>query len=179
MGQFENYYTYVSGQANDFVEEYFESAKEWVKDDSDLQAFIEYDGKLHNWVDNDFIYVGLRDSADIIEQSQNVETDSGLWEGQEPVKAIETQAFFTYRNDLYNDIKDAFESKFDEYADEFEQETIQPLKDKLENLQEELKNVDDDEEEEERITDEIADLEESIDEKEDELENYRSAYTSM
>src|SRR5690606_5710707 len=110
MGQFSNYSEYVESEAKTFVDEYEEDLMSRIKDgDTDIHEFV-HDYRLHEWVDNDFIYVDLIDSAEILEQSDNVETDSGLWEGQEPREAIKTQAFFTYRNDLGYVIMDKIES---------------------------------------------------------------------
>jgi len=52
----------------------------------------------------------------ITEESDETETDSGLWEGLEPIKAISTQAFFTARGDLYF----ALEPKIKEMIDKGE-----------------------------------------------------------
>ena len=100
MGKFSNYHQYVREQARNFRNEYINELLDEIHEGStDAYEFIQ-DSKLHEWCDNDFIYVGLLDSAEILDQSDYVETDFGLWDGQEPRDAIETQAFYTYRRDL-------------------------------------------------------------------------------
>jgi hypothetical protein len=123
--QFANYSQYVEEQATMFFNEYQHEAIQSIENgDSDIRGFID-DQRLHEWCDSDFIYVDLMDSAYIIDQSYNVEHDSGLWEGQEPQEAIKTQAFFTYRTDMYEAVSEKFktilESKLEEFENELEQ----------------------------------------------------------
>lgn len=132
MGQFANYKEYIDNEARSFVDEYEDDLLDEIRNGyTDVYEFVN-DYRVHEWVDNDFIYVDLIDSAEILEQSDNVETDFGLWEGQEPVEAIKTQAFFTYRNDLSDKVISIFKSILQDKLDEFEKH--------LENLREELKN---------------------------------------
>lgn len=135
MGQFANYREYIDNEARSFVDEYEDELLDEIKDgNTDVYEFVN-DYRVHEWVDNDFIYVDLTDSAEILEQSDNVEIDSGLWEGQEPVEAIKTQAFFTYRNDLSDKVMSIFESVLQDKLDELEE--------RLEELREELKSEQD------------------------------------
>jgi hypothetical protein len=77
MGQFSNYYDYVSNEAENFVDEYIDSLIENVEQgNTNVDEFID-DYRLHEWCDSDFIYVDLVDSTEVLEQSNNVETDSG------------------------------------------------------------------------------------------------------
>lgn len=149
--QFANYHSYISEQGVQFTNEYkHEALQQVLNGDTDLRGFID-DSRLHEWCDNDFIYVDLLDSAHIIDQSSNVETDSGLWEGQEPTEAIKTQAFFTYRNDLYNEVSEQFKTMLEEKKEEIEAEL------------EELENNDSDEiETDEEYDSKVSDLQEQI-----------------
>jgi hypothetical protein len=143
MSKFENYYGYVQTEAKSFVDEYIDEAVEYIRDgNTDMHDFLN-DEKIHTWVDNDFIYVDLLDSAHILDQSDNVETDWGLWEGQEPRKAIETQAFFTYRTDLYIEVKDLMEAELEGHKADIETELV--------SLQESLEEDEDNEELQEQI----------------------------
>lgn len=149
--QFENYYEYISEQATQFVDNYKHEVMQVIENgDSDIRGFID-DYRLHEWCDNDFIYVDLLDSAHILKQSSNVETDRGLWEGQDPEDSIKTQAFFTYRNDLYHEVSEQFkellESKLEELQDELEQlqdndsdeiETDEEYEEKVSELEEQI-----------------------------------------
>lgn len=155
MGQFSNYSEYVESEAKAFVDEYEEDLMSRIKDgDTDIHEFV-YDYRLHEWVDNDFIYVDLIDSAEILEQSDNVETDWGLWEGKDPQEAVKTQAFFTYRNDLGYAVMDKIESLLQLRLDDITS-TIEELEEKLETEENE---------------DTIAEIEEELDEKR-EFESY-------
>jgi len=149
VGQFANYKEYVDNEARSFVDEYEDELLDEIKNgNTDVYEFVN-DYRVHEWVDNDFIYVDLTDSAEILEQSDNVETDFGLWEGEEPVEAIKTQAFFTYRNDLSNKVISIFESVLQDKLNEFEE--------RLEKLREELKS-----EKDENILKEINKIEEFV-----------------
>lgn len=149
MGQFANYKEYVDNEARSFVDEYEDELLDEIKNgNTDVYEFVN-DYRVHEWVDNDFIYVDLTDSAEILEQSDNVETDFGLWEGQEPIEAIKTQAFFTYKNDLSDKVISIFESVLQDKLNEFEE--------RLEKLREELKS-----EKDENILKEINKIEEFV-----------------
>lgn len=149
MGQFANYKEYVDNEARSFVDEYEDELLDEIKNgNTDIYEFVN-DYRVHEWVDNDFIYVDLTDSAEILEQSDNVETDFGLWEGQEPIEAIKTQAFFTYKNDLSDKVISIFESVL--------QDKLNELEERLEKLREELKN-----EKDENILKEINKIEEFV-----------------
>jgi hypothetical protein len=138
--KFENYYGYVEEEARRFVDEYLEESLESIEEgNTDMHMFID-DYRLHEWCDNDFIYVGLSDSAEILEQSNDVEEDSGLWEGLEPREAIKTQAFFTYRSDMYFEVKELFESELED--------KIESLQNEYSSLEEDLEEAGDDEREE-------------------------------
>ena len=153
MGQFANYKEYIENEAKSFVNEYENELLDEVKNgNTDVYEFIN-DYRVYEWIDNDFIYVDLIDSAEILEQSDNVETDSGLWEGKEPAEAIKTQAFFTYRNDLSSKVMSMFESVLQDKLDELEE--------RLEELREELKN-EQDENNLEEIDNEINEIEEFV-----------------
>lgn len=153
MGEskFKYYGNYVQEGARSFVDEHLDEAlNEIAEGNTNMSEFID-DSRLHEWIDNDFIYHDLMDSALILEQSDNVETDSGLWEGQEPRDAIKTQAFFTFRTDMYLEIKDIFKDELDEKQAEFEknieklEEEIEELKEAMEEKQNEIieKDVED------------------------------------
>lgn len=149
MGQFANYKEYVDNEARSFVDEYEDELLDEIKNgNTDVYEFVN-DYRVHEWVDNNFIYVDLTDSVEILEQSDNVETDFGLWEGQEPIEAIKTQAFFTYKNDLSDKVISIFESVL--------QDKLNELEERLEKIREELKN-----EKDENILKEINKIEEFV-----------------
>ena len=122
----ENYKKLVEEIATDFVEEYKQELTEIIKENKDKTSDYIFDeaiyqkwdlnDKIHEWIDTAW-YGILRDDAFngfntefltcafIIEQSENTETDTGLWESQEPQEAIMTQAFFSLRNDVYFEVE--------------------------------------------------------------------------
>lgn len=160
MSKFDNYYGYVEVEAVNFVDNYFEEVLDEIKDgDTDMQSFID-DSRLHEWCDNDFIYVDLLDSAHILDQSDSVETDSGLWEGQQPMDAIQTQAFFTYRNDMYHEIKRVFNEKLNEKVEELQNQWSE-----LEEVQDFAYEPEDDEYQgdEEELQEKLDEIDEFID----------------
>jgi len=122
-----NYYELIKEEAKDFVEENEEELKEIIKENKDKEVDEIFDeaiyqkwdlhDKIHEWLDNAW-YGFLRNDyfkqynselttcSAIIDESNEVESDGGLWEGQEPQEAIKTQAFFTARNDLYFEVEE-------------------------------------------------------------------------
>ena len=52
--------------------------------------------------------LSLGDAAYILEHSQNEETDSGLWEGQDMRTALQTCAAFTYGNDVWEEVMEQY-----------------------------------------------------------------------
>jgi hypothetical protein len=160
MSEFQNYYGYIQEQAELFVSEHLQEAISEIKDgNTDMQEFIT-DYRSHEWVDNDFIYVDLVDSAHILDQSNNVETDSGLWEGQDPQEAVKTQAFFTYRIDLEEEVRNQFSEKLGEKFEEVEEQ--------LEELE---LDADPDEDDDEEFEQELEDLRELLSNLEEAMES--------
>src|SRR5206468_5301847 len=100
MGQFKKYYSYVAKEAAGLFSDYRDELIEEVEQ-GNTELYTFFDDHVHYWVDSDMGGCDLTDHAEILEQSDNVESDWGLWDGmKDPRKAIESQAFFTYRNDL-------------------------------------------------------------------------------
>jgi len=132
----------VRTEAVDFIDEMLDEFIEAMQNESDY--FFEGDVE-----DRFFENVGdrsytLTDAAFVIENSDNVETDSGLWEGQEPAEALETQAAFTFSNDvrseveeIYESVKSEYDEKYSEICDEleakhFDEEDYEPSEDAME-----------------------------------------------
>lgn len=79
-----------------FAEQIAEQIAESGKASDDINNDYPHGDSYHheNNVDH---YYDLQEAAELLDQlSDYEETDSGLWEGQEPRKAIATQAAFTY-----------------------------------------------------------------------------------
>lgn len=70
-------------------------------------------------VDKDY---SLQEAADLLDDlSEHEETDSGLWEGLEPRRAIAAQAAYTYGNAVYSEWRDLIEKINDEASDIIEE----------------------------------------------------------
>jgi len=111
----------IEEMAEDFIEEHKEELTEIIRENKDrtedyiyeviyqewdlLDKIHEYlDGGWYGFLRSDFLNdckTELSSCAKLLELVRNPEDDYGLWEGQEPQKAIETQAFFSVRADLY------------------------------------------------------------------------------
>jgi hypothetical protein len=135
----------------DYEKDVEEDAKDFIEnhDDVIIEAIAEYlespgrseinlysmnlDDSFHEEVvDRSY---SLEDAAFIISASDDPESDSGLWEGQEPADALSTQAAYTYGNDvrsrceaileeiiefaedLYHEDDDELREKFSRYAE--------------------------------------------------------------
>jgi len=130
-----NYYDLIEEEAKDFVENFREDLEKLVKDNKGkkkeyiLEEVIENEwdlsDKIYEWLDG--IWYGflrnayfedcpseLMSCAKIIDESHEVETDRGLWDNEEPQKAIISQAFFTVENDLYFQVKNELENYLEE-----------------------------------------------------------------
>jgi hypothetical protein len=87
-----------------------------------------------NHVDN---WYSLIDAATLIDQlSEFEETDSGLWEGQQPKEAISTCAAFTYGNAVYSEWRELIEKINEEAGNiiaDFEERAAE-LQDQIDDL---------------------------------------------
>lgn len=117
-----------------------EEASTYIQDYSD-----EYHFSSH--VDRPY---SLLEAAELLDQlDEYEETDSGLWEGQEPRRAIETQAAFTYGNavagefsELMENIKNDVENQIDWDAEaEREYETEAEEKAARKNLAQQISDI--------------------------------------
>lgn len=183
MSKFNNYNSYVYEQAEEFVDEYADQMVASVIDNGD-SITDEIDTYTSEWVDNEFIYTDIIDHATIIRNSSSPEDDSGLWEGQDPERAIETMAYFTYRRDLQADIRDVIQERLDEKYEEYErerdskQEEVDALNEQIEALQEEDES-DENIEEIDIKEDEVLDLERDIERLDERLENLQDAIEEL
>jgi hypothetical protein len=120
------YYEEIKEEAKDFIENYDEELRDIIRSNKDESKNYIFDeviyqqwdliDKIHEWLDSAWYGFLRRDfcgdcdtelvsAVKILDESNERETDSGLWEGQEPEDAIKTQAFYTARTDLYFEIE--------------------------------------------------------------------------
>jgi len=72
---------------------------------SGLEVFR--DSAIHEACDSSFIYGGLVEWAQCIEQlSEHQETDTGLWQGCDAEKTIQAMAFYTFQNAVTDALAD-------------------------------------------------------------------------
>lgn len=191
MNKYANYLDALIEDAKALVNDFFDRLTESVKDGDRIDAyrFIDEDCDIHQHVDS--LYIDFEDAFHILQNCTNEETDSGLWEGQEPKQAIITMAFFTYRQELMEATQGAFLEKLEELA-EAETNKLNDLKDELTTAEQDLETVqgvldaleEDDKQEllEAQISaleDKIERLEEEVSEQEDYVDNIESAVTAF
>lgn len=122
-----NYYTEVQKEAVDFVDQYFDEFVEAIINEEDNPTYDSLESEFHCDI-TDRGYT-LTDAAFVIENSNNVEEDSGIWEGLSPTDAIQSQAAYTFGNDvheeigeIYDDLKDEYETFYNACIDELNDE---------------------------------------------------------
>lgn len=103
----------VRKEAVDFIEEMMDEFIDAMQNENDYFFENDVEDRFFECV-CDRLYT-LTDAAFVIENSDNVETDSGLWEGQEPAEALETQAAFTFSNDVHSEVEEIYENVKSEY----------------------------------------------------------------
>jgi predicted RNase H-like nuclease (RuvC/YqgF family) len=161
--RYSEYHNALDNDAEEFVDNYYDDFLDEIKGGYATRhffdSFIDDDGKLHSHIDE---YLSLHEAVDIIENCDNEETDSGLWEGMSPKEAIIAMAFWSYRLDIMEKVKELFKDKL---TDELiEQEgVLDTLYSELDELKDKLEKVD--EESEEYPT-----LEESVENQENKVE---------
>lgn len=131
------YYEEIKEETKDFIDNYKEELEEIIKENKeetkdyifDEAIYQKWDltDKIHEWLDSAWYGFLRRDFAEdcktelssavkILEESEEKETDSGLWEGEDPEKAIQTQAFFTTRQDLHFEIEKQIKNLIENYG---------------------------------------------------------------
>lgn len=97
---------------DEIVEHLVENGQERIWPLNDLEGFDEYHHSTH--VDHEY---NLSEAASILDQLDRYEeTDSGLWQGLEPRRAISAQAAYTYGNAVLSMIDDILEAIKDDYT---------------------------------------------------------------
>lgn len=162
MRRFEDYDDKVKKTAEGLVEDYRLDLIEEITDRGAVELQEFFNGIVHDHVDTEFIQVDLHDCVDIIVNGHNVETDSGLWEGEEPEEALETKAFYTYRQDLLEEtIVEAKQDLQDHVLDDLEYD-LEELEDNLEELEDRLEELEVEDDGYDELEEELHDVEEQI-----------------
>jgi hypothetical protein len=107
----------VHKEAVDFIEEFMDDVVEALKNDENYLLDGDLNDTFFEMI-TDRSYT-LSDAAFVIDNSNNVETDSGLWEGKDPQDAVEIQAAFTYSNDVHSEVEEIYEDLKSTYDDNY------------------------------------------------------------
>lgn len=111
----------IDNEARDFLLDHEEMIVQALKDDADWD-YNDIDNLDSLWhetiVDRGYT---LEDAAYILENCQNEENDSGIWEGLDAQEAMSAQAAYSYSNDvwfrceeMYNNIKENMQEIIEE-----------------------------------------------------------------
>jgi hypothetical protein len=157
-----NYSKDAEDDARDTVENFMDEIVEKLVDEGEASDDLhnDYSGgdSYHHETHIDRSYSLLEAAQLLDELSNHEETDSGLWEGQEPRQAVETQAAFTYGN--------AVMSEWNDFIEKINDEVPQVLDDmraerdsKVEELKERLGEMPEDDPERESLKKRIEELE--------------------
>lgn len=186
MGQFKHYYDYVELEAGNLFSDFRDEMIEEVEQ-GNTELYNFFDDHVHYWVDSDMCGCDLLDHAEVLEQSEDVESDWGLWEGmKDPRKAIESQAFFTYRGDLMRAVIGVAKLFLDDLRFDSDRR-IADLEERLDNLRDRLHDLQEEHETSEgaelveaiqEVESDIMLTEELIDEEQDKLNNFLEAIQS-
>lgn len=151
-----NYYGLVKEEADTFFNDNIDDIIDAIENDYNFFEII--DDNLHEFVDSTFIYVGLKEAAVIIEESTNVEEDSGLWEGQQPEDAIITKAFYTFMNDLREEVFNMLRQELEDKIAEIEEQIEEIEYDENYDEEEKEEAIDDLEEQKQKYEDALNDI---------------------
>jgi hypothetical protein len=113
-----NYRSEVQKEAIDFIDGLMDEFLEAMENDENY--FIDgnvQDSLFESVTDRSYT---LTDAAFVIENSDNPESDSGLWDGKDPAEALETQAAFTFSNDVSSDVEEIYEDVKTQYDEEYQ-----------------------------------------------------------
>ena len=105
-----SYYTQVQRDAQDLIDEYL---AEFIESNgSSFWDWITYDGQLHETAESCF---NSYDEEQICDESDNLETDSGLWRGITDWRQMrQSQAFWTLKSDLWFAIEEILKEPINE-----------------------------------------------------------------
>lgn len=170
VSEFKDYNYKVEEVAKDVLEDNINNWVELAGEGNAWDIMEELDVATHEAIDREFLSIDLHDCAYILENGE-VETDSGLWEGLDPIQAVESMAFFTFRNDVFEALKDKVHGELEDYLDllESESEQIQNDLDEVTELKED-DSEEYNEDEEDELVDEIYELDNRIKEVESVLD---------
>lgn len=160
--KFINYYNVVHEHASDLVNDLYDDLLDELKDASHglkLETFLSWkDTEIQEY--NNGISISLREAIEIIEQSNRLIDDTGMYinsgDCREQIKAM---AYYTYRNDLYAEFVIALKQKLNDDLSQFEAE-VEKLEEQIATVNEMIEVKEND------ITDLELQLEEATDNKE-------------
>jgi len=116
-----DYQKKVQEDAQDILDEYIDTfteekqpCYEYVSMDDFTQEFYQWiDTPLHEWVDNTCFY--NYEPEDICDYTENLESDTGLWEGMTEWRQIrDAQAFWSLKLDIWCALNKLLEQHYDD-----------------------------------------------------------------
>jgi DNA repair ATPase RecN len=147
--EFINYYERVQEHANDMVDEIYSNLIDDLGEYSNGISFFAWYSQNEAFLTeyNNGMYISLREAVDILEQSQRLCDDEGMYRNagdcREQVKAM---AYYTYRNDLMAEFKLALKSRLEEDIPVYE-EQVEKFQELIDTLEEQIEQKDEQAEE--------------------------------
>lgn len=136
--RYSNYNETLESDAHEFTFTHFQTFLDLIKDGDkpSFSVFLHDDGKLNESMNQ---YLNLHEAFHIINNCEMEADDTAMWEGLPPKEAVIAMAFYSYRNDLQNSIRDLFIEKLEsELMDE--EERIDILNDEIEEAENEYRD---------------------------------------
>lgn len=109
----------VESEAKDFIDNHEDDIKESILEgNTDIDDVKPHGGLYEDFREECQPSYDLEDAAFVIKNCDNEESDSGIWEGQEPEDAIISKAIYSFQNDVWEKIREIFEEMVSEYENQ-------------------------------------------------------------
>ena len=105
-----DYSNEIEREAVNFLLNHEEMIVEALKENKDFDRndIDDLDTAFHeNIVDKAYT---TKDAAYVIDNCRNPETDSGLWEGQEPIESLQSMAAWSFANDVWVELMELYDT---------------------------------------------------------------------
>ena len=129
--EFEKYYETVQEHAKDMVNEIYDNLLDELKENNyglKLETFLSWNENFISEYNNG-LYITLRESVDVLEQSARLITDEAMYVHAGDCKEqVQAMAYWTYRNDLVAEFRIALKNKLENDLPLFESKMEEILK---------------------------------------------------
>lgn len=123
-----NYYKDIQDEAQGFMQEYQEEIIEALVDDVGTWESVPIQTVFREKIAPSLTF---NDAVTVLDETENLETDDGLWDGWQPKDAVVLQAYYSYQADvfaacdkLYTAMQETFVADVDNDATQEEQRTL-------------------------------------------------------